>query len=372
MPTTEYEVRDVRSGGFCISEEEMKLAYPKELECFMKQVMKVDAREPDHFLPVGPDGNSRFKTTTFFVKVHEGKDWTSIDLGTYCQFMGKCMLVTDDQYPECGLRRAYIVSPYNVCAVHAGGVYPGKGKKIAMADLYSLSCKWLPVFSSNGSARSVKVSYKRPTAPKKKKASSKQEEEESEPAATMIGISVIVKRMCLNCLKRPTPEDFKLFKKCKRCWDSMQVSVWYCSSECHLAHYPKHQSVCKSTQTAMLAQAKAVTAKQVCQGCALTADELTVHLFRKCQMCMDGDGEETWFCSDDCERMYFPLHKKDCKIKWLASGGHIRKFSNLVKDGTWTHEDFPDLSAKEWSIIKDGIEPCTGLQVELDSPLASV
>lgn len=370
MPASEYEVRDIRAGGFCVSEEEMKLAFPTEHMRFMKQVVGKDSRERDHFAPVDGEGNCRFKSTTFFVKVHAKKDWTSIDLGTYCQFLTKCTLATDDQYPEWGLRRAYIVSPYNVCAVHIGPVLLAgqKPKKLGLADLCAQSCQWLPVFSSNGAARSIKVSYKRPTpvpAPsdKKKNKGKKAADDEEDQEASMIGISIIVKRMCLNCLKRPTLEDFKLFKKCKRCWDSMQVSVWYCSAECHLAHYPKHQSVCKSTKTAMVAQAKAVTEKHVCLGCSLTADELTVHLFRKCKMCIDTDGTQSWFCSDDCEREFYPLHKKVCKLKWIASGGHIRRFSALVKDGTWTRHDFPDLTDAEWNVMQLSLDPsCSGVR----------
>ena len=106
---------------------------------------------------------------------------------------------------------------------------------------------------------------------------------------------------CANC-KKAQPN----LKKCGACG-----KIQYCSKECQRVHWKEHKSNCKQSSTAPTTTPTTTTPTS-CAQC------------KKQCVCIPCSCGSVFYCSAECQRLDWPLHKDKC----TSTHGGVRKYSS--------------------------------------------
>lgn len=143
------------------------------------------------------------------------------------------------------------------------------------------------------------------------------------------------RRRCANC-----GEKASVMKKCADCG-----TVKYCSRECQKQHWKVHKVNCKMSTSTSKHQHDSTRKryKSKCSSTSLATDVCcsvcgkSSSNLKKCGAC-----NQTWYCSEDCQRKDWNEHKKVCKMLSTSNQDSARTQFSLTKCGG-CEKDFSSL-----------------------------
>lgn len=335
MPqTTCFEIRD-RGAAYFMAWNDVKGVLPAEADTFIETFKDIEMKEPGFLPATYESGKPVIKPHVFFFKVNKKKDMTKIKLDLPLKWMWGAEVVARHKHVEKNpaLTKAYVCNSFNVSSVYAGVLDATEVKSTGIPTIVD-DGSWrapprikglegmpaVPVMPNicNSKDGGVEVSFSLADYMKAKGGKGKKEDL-SKPLC--IGVSVVCKKFCIGCKEAATPENNSEFKKCGRCWESMHVSVWFCSVECQKKNYHKHKSICLGCRDMHLDEERIISNAEAgvegfsCCFCQVKPDVMNIHRFLKCIKCWNNGGFETLYCSRECQCRHLEDHKAVCEAR---------------------------------------------------------
>ena len=248
---TSFEIRDITSsGGYLKMCDEMVKEKPAEFYTYVSRLVCLQKQQKGYIPRPSPgEDKDTTKSHTIFFRTHSDKDITRLELGTVYPWLMNCEMLSKVKYLEYSpcFSAAIAVSTYTSFIVYATTLgptsvtpthlhdvsddgIPGPARPAKKAlDLFGCAPEPIPVLPVIANTRDggIEVSFHKPKSGKKNGGS-------TSPDPVYVGVSVCPIKVCVGCYKQATAETSGVFKKCKRCWDGLAVSVWYCSTECQV------------------------------------------------------------------------------------------------------------------------------------------
>ena len=240
MPkTTTFEIRDIRpEAGYVFMPDLMLEKMPEEFQTYVSRMVFLQKNQLGHIPKLNAEGKVVNTSRTIFFKTHETKDVTRIQLGTVFPWLCKCEVMSKVKYlrhSPC-FSAGVAVGSFDAFAIYSSILGPtdvtrtnyddvtdnGRICNVFRKELDGLLCRdalpILPVIANTPDG-GIEVALSRP---------------KGVTGSVYIGISISPLKVCLGCFTQATPETSGQYKKCKRCWEAMEVAVWYCSVACQV------------------------------------------------------------------------------------------------------------------------------------------
>jgi len=360
-----FHIRDLQPDGpFMLSAESVRQECGVEAyDTFMKRMCQVHLQRNDYGAFEKPlDAYVDFR----FFRTRAGGQ-TVLKLGDVFPALSSSWLNVHGVYAGFSPFVEHGSGKSNVCEfmLWAAVVGDKSVKRTGFPDTLSLGSKIssvrMPALSNAGTTISVSFGDMR----------------DSMTPSVIVGVAFSVKKVCNGCRKIGTLEtdfdaenyaDARQFKKCGRCKNSCGISVWYCSRECQLAHYPNHRLPCKvfheyhAHRMKLLDPALSDAPWVACQACGVRPCDANVWNFVQCPDCILPSFNPFVYCSEYCRSKHRASHRVTCTERRLAdlTRDFINDFSDRLESA---QTEFPEVFREE---------ECAALRRDLDEVAAKL
>ena len=237
---------------------EAERMYPEKIEKFGNRVLCIEMGRAHNVEQAKQDFRIK-EYYRMFIPMHPTKKFTKLMLGLAFPWMSSCEIMepNDPMMPVSSLgvsefpmlSLAYVRTPYNICAIYLQylrddsdifEIEPGMSCRMRLeAAVYGVKgndriqkeYRFAPPMLVSGPGANVTIVGS---------------QSGKIVAPDVVGMSIVVQKVCNACGSRPNAVNVKAFKRCAGCIQNGQMACWYCSKECQRLDYRFHKVACQT------------------------------------------------------------------------------------------------------------------------------